>query len=428
IPKGGNKTCSLQLEGFLPEETTVTLSCNNPGKVSLWDGETENSFPYNCSASSLPKNLILKGEAASSNTRDITLTLTTSEGGSDTAKVTVFKIDLDWDGLSDETKYETGLYIPLNVDDDNSDTMLDKDQSPVFGENDLKKLIIRKPSPSDLPNSVSFIISSGSSKMKLWENTATDTEKIAEVATRNYSISDDLQSDTWLWAEGYAISTTKEVEVKISYEAPDGTIGEDKVKATVTIGTVLLDPGHGGTDSGAIGPTYLYEKVPNLDIALRLRTLLQDAGLTVDMTRDTDIYISKEDRADMAKNAQPKYVFFFSLHENGVSDTSIRGTETFTTSISPYTLETTAANEIQGRVHGVVLENNRGVKTASYVVLRHSLNGNTDGNLSETTFISNPISEDRLKQNDFKQSVAEAMKKAILKVFVEDIIYPKQPN
>ncbi|NLB78492.1 MAG: hypothetical protein GX796_06520, partial [Clostridiaceae bacterium] len=94
IPKGGNKTCSLQLEGFLPDETTITLSCNNPGKVSLWDGETKKTFPYGCSVSALPKNLMLKGENTSDKIKDITLTLTTSKGGSDSAVATVFSVNL----------------------------------------------------------------------------------------------------------------------------------------------------------------------------------------------------------------------------------------------------------------------------------------------------------------------------------------------
>jgi len=198
------------------------------------------------------------------------------------------------------------------------------------------------------------------------------------------------------------------------------------VRATVAIGTVLLDPGHGGTDPGVVGPTGLEEKEPNLDIGLRLKDLLEGAGVTVYMTRTLDDTVSLDTRNEITRNYAP--AFLFSLHENSVSDTSVRGTETFTTSINPYTLETTAASTIQDKVHGVVLENDRGVKTANYQVLRHSLNGNTDGNLGETTFISNSVSEGRLKENDFKQSVAEAMRKAILKVLVENITYPKQPN
>ncbi len=93
LARGGTKSCFLQLEGTLPSDATVTLSCDKTGKVSLWEGETQKSFPYQCLVSALPANLTLKGEAASDNLRDITLTLSTSRGGSDSAKITVFELE-----------------------------------------------------------------------------------------------------------------------------------------------------------------------------------------------------------------------------------------------------------------------------------------------------------------------------------------------
>ena len=419
------RSCTLKIEGSLPENETITLSCNNSSKMSLWSGSTQLSFPYSCSVSSLPKTLTLKGEETSTTIKDITLTLTTSKGGDDKANITVFDIDLDWEGLNEETEDETGIYIPLNVDDDNSDTTLDKDQYPVYKENDLKKLIVRKPSPSNLPKSIFLTISSGSDKIKIWEDTVTETEKIIQVTSRNYNISDELQSDTWLWVEGYNLSSTKGIEIKITYNAPDGTFAEDKVKATVTIGSVLLDPGHGGSDSGAIGPTGLKEKDVNLDIALKLKEKLQNIGLTVYMTRESDVYLSLDTRNETTIYYKP--TFFFSIHNNSCDDSSVRGTETYTP-VDFYQLEDIFAHEIQNKVHSVVLEQDRGVKRANFQVLRHDLNGYTDGNLNEVTFISNPISESRLRQESFREAVAEAMKKAILKVLVEDINYPKQPN
>ncbi|HNQ35402.1 MAG TPA: N-acetylmuramoyl-L-alanine amidase [bacterium] len=427
LAKGGTKSCLLQLEGTLPPDETVTLTCDKTGKVSLWDGETPKSFPYQCAVSALPKNLTIKGEATSDTIRDITLTLTTARGGSDIAKITVFEIKLDWYDLSGEAKYDTGLYVPLNVDDDNNDTSLDKNQPNVFQENDLKKLIIRKPSPSSLSGFIALTISSGTGRIKLWENSETDTKKITEVSSENYDIAGDLQADTWLWVEGYDTSSIREVEIKLSYTAPDETIEEDKVKATVKIGTVLLDPGHGGTDSGAVGPTGLLEKEPNLNLASKLKTRLQNAGVEVNMTRSTDETVSLSERNRQTKE-EYKPSFFFSIHNNAWENPVVRGTETFTTSVSYYELEDIFANQIQSKIHGVVLENDRGVKRYNYQVLRHSENGKTDGNLSETTFITNAISEDRLREDDFKEAVAEAMKKAILKVLVENISYPKQPN
>lgn len=232
IPKGGTKACSLQLEGSLPQDatiTTISLSCSDDfGKVSLWEGETQKNFPYECSVSALSKNLTLKGEDTSDKIKDITLTLTTSKGGSDTAVVTVYEIDLDWGELSDEAEEETGLYIPLNDDDDDTDSETDLSDNYVSGENDTRKLIIRKPSPSDLPGSINLVKTTSHTE-EWWYDT-----KQAVYSKTSYSISDDLQSDTWLWVEGNSVSdAAKDVEYKISYTAPDETQGEDVVKATV---------------------------------------------------------------------------------------------------------------------------------------------------------------------------------------------------
>ena len=426
-------------------------------KISLWEYDpstgsyTSRSFPYTYSCTPDPaspflsKTLYLKGEDTSSQVGDIKLTLKgykISEDDSiaiDTVVITVFNIDVDWDpsyGLSEDAEKETGLYIPLNDDDDNSDTVLDKGQHPVYKENDLKKLIIRQPLPSNLPGHIYLTILSGSDKIKLWEDTFIDTQKIVEVTSRSYNISDELQSDTWLWTEGYSISSPKEIEIKISYTTPDETITEDRVKATIIIGSVLIDPGHGGTDPGAIGPTGLKEKEVNLDIGLRLKNLLENAGVRVGMTRESDVYVSLNERHQKTKDfyKEPNGentiylpIFFFSIHCNSYTDSSVKGTETYTPE-DYFLLENIFAHQIQNRVHNVVLEDNRGVKRKNWQVLRHDLNGNTDGNLNEVTFISNPISEDRLKNDDFKQAVAEVMKKAILKVLVEDVNYPKQPN
>jgi len=433
----------VEMEG--PEEIYFKIEAvANSGKISLWEyDETTSAYigkslPYTYSCTPSPgnpflskTNLYLKGEQTSNTDKDIKLTLKgykIDEDDSiavDTAIITVFDIDLDWEGLSEEGEEETGIYIALNVDDDNSDTILDKNQSPVFGENDMKKLIIRRPSPSNLPGFITLTISSGSSKIKLWEDTSTETKKVTEITYKNYNISDELQSDTWLWTEGYAISTTKEVELKITYQPPSETGEEDKVKATVKIGSVLIDPGHGGSDPGSVGPTGLQEKEPNLDIGLKLKSCLQNADVMVNMTRSGDVFFSLDDRNDTTIYYRP--ALFLSIHNNA-PDSRLFGTETYTTSINYYALEDSLAHKTQSEVQSVVLEYDRGVKRSNFQVLRHSLNGNTDGILCEVTFIAHASSEARLRQDSFKQAVAEAMKKAILKVLVEDTTYPKQPN
>jgi len=133
-------------------------------------------------------------------------------------------------GLSEEEESETGLYIPLNDDDDNSDTTLDKDENPVYNEDDLRKLVLKTPVPSDLPGSLTL---SFTGQLTLWEDTSDDTEKVA-LAPATYSISDDLQSETCIWAEGiHTSSTMKDCIIILSYTALDDTTETDTIVATI---------------------------------------------------------------------------------------------------------------------------------------------------------------------------------------------------
>jgi len=219
-------------------------------KISLWEYDVSTgtyisrSFPYTYSCTPDPgnpfvsKTLYLKGEDTSSQTGDIKLIVKgykISEHDSiaiDTVVITVFNIDVDWDpsyGLSEDAEKETGLYIPLNNDDDDADTTLDKDEHPVTDENDLMKLIIRKPQPSDLPGCIILSISNGADKVTMWDTAV----KNNQIISKAYGIADDLRTDTYVWVEGYAKSSRRGCELQISYTAPDDATGIDTVRATV---------------------------------------------------------------------------------------------------------------------------------------------------------------------------------------------------
>ncbi|MER3554641.1 MAG: N-acetylmuramoyl-L-alanine amidase [Meiothermus sp.] len=93
--------------------------------------------------------------------------------------------------------------------------------------------------------------------------------------------------------------------------------------------TVVLDPGHGGIDPGAGG--YVTEKAVTLDVALRVRKLLQDQGIQVVMTRTTDTQLSTDKRTDLgmrANMANSKRSLFVSIHVNS-SPTPSQGIETY---------------------------------------------------------------------------------------------------
>lgn len=106
---------------------------------------------------------------------------------------------------------------------------------------------------------------------------------------------------------------------------PDTTLGHDKKRP---IKTLIIDPGHGGKDPGAVGARY-YEKDLALQISLKLRDLIQAdmPEVKVVMTRDDDTFIELYKRGEIAKENQGD--FFVSIHCNGLKNKSKFGTETY---------------------------------------------------------------------------------------------------
>jgi len=117
-----------------------------------------------------------------------------------------------------------------NVDDDNSDTTLDKDEHPVYKENDLWNLIIQRPMPSDLPGSLTL---QAPGTMTLWEVTSDDIKKVNSAPT-SYLISSIPANGTNIDAEGTTVSSyERDSTITLSYTAPDGTTATDTVVATI---------------------------------------------------------------------------------------------------------------------------------------------------------------------------------------------------
>ena len=94
--------------------------------------------------------------------------------------------------------------------------------------------------------------------------------------------------------------------------------------------TVVIDPGHGAEDAGAVGPNKRYEKIVNLNVAKNLYSLLKQRGYKVYLTRDNDTFIKVMNRTVLAndKNAD----IFISIHTNSVPKekaNEVTGIETF---------------------------------------------------------------------------------------------------
>jgi N-acetylmuramoyl-L-alanine amidase len=96
---------------------------------------------------------------------------------------------------------------------------------------------------------------------------------------------------------------------------------------------IVLDPGHGGKDKGAVGPDNVYEKDITLALAKRLKGALEaGTGCGVILTRTRDTYVSLEQRTAVA-NAN-KADLFISLHTNAHTDKSLHGIETYHLNLS----------------------------------------------------------------------------------------------
>ena len=164
---------------------------------------------------------------------------------------------------------------------------------------------------------------------------------------------------------------------------------------------VFIDPGHGGSDSGAVG-NGLKEKDIALSISKKLGDILKSNGIQVKFSRTSDIYLSLSERSAMANSWGAN--LFVSIHCNSFSDSSASGTECFshpTASSSTKSLSKNVANSIANKLSLT----NRGHKEANFAVLRLS---NMPAILVETAFISNSSNATKLKsrQHDFAAAIA----------------------
>ena len=225
----------MNLSGW-PAGKEVTLSAPSGGsRIEVYNASGEPIAISRELASDT--QVFVKGVGLSSECRDITLTLTCGAGSNvstDTVRLTVFQIDPDWadmqSGNHETEEKDPGLYIPVNDDDDNADSIGDANQneSGVYLENDLKKLFIRR-TPARLPGKYT---AAQVGHLSLWEDTATETEK--QKAFSSMTLADQYEADTWIWVEGESASVDlKDSYVTLTYEAPDGTAESESVVATV---------------------------------------------------------------------------------------------------------------------------------------------------------------------------------------------------
>jgi N-acetylmuramoyl-L-alanine amidase len=216
------------------------------------------------------------------------------------------------------------------------------------------------------------------------------------------------------------------------------------------IGKIVIDAGHGGHDTGTIGPNGLLEKDVVLDVAKRLGRLLETRlGAEVVYTRRDDTFIPLETRTAIANRERAD--LFISIHANSSQDSDARGVETYYLNFtsSPEALEVAArenavseksihelqdlvkkialkekieesrefAGDVQESLYGGLALNNagirdRGVKKAPFIVL---IGANMPSILAEISFVSNPTDERKMETSEHRQRIAESLYRGVSK-------------
>src|SRR5580704_6533802 len=215
------------------------------------------------------------------------------------------------------------------------------------------------------------------------------------------------------------------------------------------ISRIVIDPGHGGHDTGTIGPHGLMEKDLCLDVAMRLGRLIEQKlpSAEVVYTRTDDTFVALEERTSIANQA--KADLFISIHANSSHDPDARGIETFYLNFATSgesmevatrenALSQSSLHDLQDIIKKIARnekieeskelaadiqdslsrrlqtvsqeEHNRGVKKAPFIVL---IGANMPSVLSEISFISNPSDERLLRKTDQRQRVADGLYRGI---------------
>jgi N-acetylmuramoyl-L-alanine amidase len=331
----------------------------------------------------------------------------------------------------------------------NSDSSVTNTDDVVLSDLPAKTQVVATLNkPSDQPSNAAT--SSGPKKVIVEADDDDDSSSDSSGGSTKKSIAKDSDGDSVAQAKPATRTRRVRSSSRSLREAQPTSDGDRSLIRTLglRIGKIVIDPGHGGHDTGTIGPHGLYEKDLVLDVSKRLGKLLQSRlGAEVVFTRNDDTFIPLETRTAIAN--QEEADLFVSVHANSSRDPDARGVETYYLNFtsSPEALEVAArenaasdksihelqdlvkkialkekieesrefASDVQRSLHsGLAVKTSgmrdRGVKKAPFVVL---IGANMPSILAEISFLSNPGDEKRLKTPDYRQRIAESLYRGI---------------
>ncbi len=279
-----------------------------------------------------------------------------------------------------------------------------------------------------------------------------DDPRVLRLAVRGSEVHVSLRERN-LSTNVYALQNPPRIVVDITKVAATSGQGPSappapRASAKLEPKTIVLDPGHGGTEEGAKGPGGALEKDATLALVKSIREILVRSGYHVVTTRETDTTVGLDERPAVANAAKPD--LFLSIHCNASRSPSAHGTEVYYLSldasdrsaaalaekenrIEPSTTPTADRNAalrdldlilwdlaqnqhlsasarlaeiIQADFNRLLGVATRGVKQAPFRVL---IGANVPAVLVEVAFITNPEEEKKLASEDFRRQVAETV-------------------
>ncbi|SFF12761.1 N-acetylmuramoyl-L-alanine amidase [Bacillus sp. OV194] len=193
---------------------------------------------------------------------------------------------------------------------------------------------------------------------------------------------------------------------------------------------IVLDPGHGGMDGGAVGSDGVLEKDISLDISLKLRDYLQEAGALVIMTRERDKDLGNKDTGrirarkweDLRKRKEiingSNGDLYVSIHLNALPSSRWRGAQVF---FNPADKKGEAASKfIQNEIKRNLQNTNRIAKSIDGIYLMRT--SKLPATLVEVGFLSNPNERELLKTKSYQHKVSASVYQGILRYYTKEKI------
>lgn len=191
-------------------------------------------------------------------------------------------------------------------------------------------------------------------------------------------------------------------------------VSKEEKKAKKDQVVIVVDPGHGGEDPGKVGINDVLEKDLNLQIAKKVKKLLEEAGIKIVMTRTNDKVpdAKKEDlnqRVQLINETKPKLALC--IHQNSYPDEKIRGAQVFYHTIKPEAED--VASIVQEQLRTVDPTNTRQIKeNDTYFMLK---NTQVPTIIVECGFLTNPDEAAKLTQEDYQDKLAQAICEGVVK-------------